>query len=53
MFLVKLLFSRYKRKVLVTTLSAEMTKGYTDMLLIFQIFFDFQANFSYFAISLL
>jgi hypothetical protein len=38
MFLVKLLFSRYKRKVLVTTLSAEMTKRYTDMLLIFQIF---------------
>jgi len=50
MFLVKLVFYRYVRKLVVTTPSAEMTKGYTDRLLILQIIFISRAKFSYFVI---
>jgi len=44
MFLVKPVFSRYFRKFLVTTSSAEMTEGCTDTLLNFQIIFYFQGH---------
>jgi hypothetical protein len=37
-------------KFLVTTPSAEMTMGYTDMLLSFQIFFNSRVKSSYFVI---
>jgi len=38
MYLVKPIFCRYCRNVLVTSSSAEMTEGYIDTLLDFQIF---------------
>jgi len=50
MFLVKLRFSIYFRKFLVTTLSAEMTEGYIDPLLSFQIFLISRFKFSNFII---
>jgi len=50
MFLVKPVFSRYFRKFLVATPSADMTKGYIGTLLSFQIFFISRAKFSYFII---
>ena len=46
----KPIFSRYFRKFVVTTPSAEMTKGYKDTLLSFQILLIFRAKFSYFVI---
>jgi hypothetical protein len=42
---VKPVFSEHFRKFLVTTPSAEMTKGYTDTLLSFQIFLTSGPNF--------
>jgi hypothetical protein len=50
MFLVEPLFFTYFRKFLMTTPSAEMTKGYTDSLLSFQLLFIYRAKFSYFVI---
>jgi len=50
-FMVKTVFSRYCRKLLVTTPSTEMTKGYADTLLSFQEFLIFRAKVSYFIIS--
>jgi hypothetical protein len=49
-FLVKPVFRRYFRKLLVTTLSVQMTKWYIDMLLSFQIFLIAWAKFSCFVI---
>jgi hypothetical protein len=46
MFLVKLLFSGYLRKVLVSS-PAEMPEGRTDMLFTLQVFFISRANFPY------
>jgi len=46
----KPVFSRYIRKFVVTTPAAEMTRGYIDMLLSFQILLIFRAKFSYFVI---
>jgi len=46
--LVKPAFCRYFREFLVTTPSAEMTKGYIDTWLSFQIFFISGPKFSYF-----
>jgi len=45
----KPIFSRYCRKFFVTS-PAEMTKGYIDTLLSFQILLIFRAKFSYFVI---
>ena len=53
MFLVEPVFSRYFRKFLVTIPSAEMTKGCTDTMLSFQIFFVSGSNFHISKISLL
>jgi len=50
MFLVKPIFSRYFRKCLVIIPSVEMTKGYIDSLLIFQIFLISRAKLSYYVI---
>ena len=49
-FFVKPVFSIYFRKLLVTTLSIEMTKEYTDTLFSFQKFFISWAKFSHFVI---
>jgi len=50
MFLVESIFSLYFRKILMTSASAEMTKGCTDTLLSFQIFFVSGTKCSYFVI---
>ena len=50
MFLVKPILSRYFRKLLVTTPSAETTKRYTDTFSSFQIFLIYRAKFSNFVI---
>jgi hypothetical protein len=50
MFLVKPVFCRHFWKLLAATPSAEMTKGYTDTILSFQIFLISRAKFSCFVI---
>jgi hypothetical protein len=50
MFLIEPLFFTYFRKLLMTIPSAEMTKGYTDTLLSFQLFFIYKAKLSCFVI---
>ena len=50
MFLVKPLFSRYFRKFLVTTPPAEVTMGYIDTLLSYQVSLISRAKFSDFVI---
>ena len=49
-FLVKHTFCRYFRQFLVTTPSTEVTKGYTDTVLSFQIFLISRVKFSLFII---
>jgi len=51
--LVKSVFCRYFSKFLVTTRSAEMTRGYIDTLLSFQIFLISGIRFSYFVIIII
>jgi len=46
MFLDNPIFSRYIKKFLVTIPSGQMTKGYKDVLLSYQIFFISRAKFS-------
>jgi len=50
MFLVEPVFSRYFRKFLMTSPTAEMSKGYIDRLLNFQIFLGSSKKFLYFVI---
>jgi hypothetical protein len=45
------MFSRYFRDFLLTTLSAEMIKGYTETLLSFQIFLNSSAKFHFVTLS--
>ena len=50
MFLVESIFCIYFRKILVTSTSAKMAKGYADTLLSFQIFLISRTKCSYFVI---